>query len=123
MVWHGSGMDGSGVDEHGTDERETGEGRMSAGPPGGEDGQRRTSERPIAQPIDGWSNWMTFHDICRRCGGRITGFVCDSGRMARIEGERWSVAMRWQHDGEGAVECGRADARVAVRDRSVATPE
>jgi hypothetical protein len=61
--------------------------------------------RLLAQPIDGWSNWVTFHDICRRCGRRITGFVCDSGRMTRLEGDRWSVEMRWQHDGEGAVEC------------------
>jgi hypothetical protein len=90
---------------------------MSGRSPDGEDGGYRIPEQPIAQPIDGWSNWVTFHDICRRCGGRITGFVCDSGRMTRIEGERWSVAMRWQHDGEGAVECDRADAGVAVRDR------
>ncbi len=131
MVWHGSGMDGSRVDEVGTGEGGAGEGRTdpggtSARPSDGEGGGRRTPERPIAQPIDGWSNWVTFHDICRRCGGRITGFVCDSGRMTRVEGERWSVAMRWQHDGEGAVECDRPAAPAAgfaVQDRAVATPE
>jgi hypothetical protein len=121
-------MDGSRVDEHGAGDGGRGEGvtdagRMSARPPDGEDDERGASERPIAQPIDGWSNWVTFHDICRRCGGRITGFVCDSGRMTRIEDERWSVAMRWQHDGEGAVECDRPAAGDDVGNRSVATPE
>ena len=62
-------------------------------------------ERPVAHPIDGWSNWVTFHDVCRRCGRRITGFVCDSGRLTRLDGDRWSVEMRWQHDGEGDVTC------------------
>ena len=62
-------------------------------------------DRPVAYPIDGWSNWVTFHDVCRECGRRVTGFVCDSGRLTRLAGDRWSVEMRWQHDGEGSAQC------------------
>jgi hypothetical protein len=72
---------------------------------GGGPSTRAAAEGRVAHPLDGWSNWVTFHDVCRRCGRRITGFVCDSGRLTRLDGDRWSVEMRWQHDGDGAVEC------------------
>ena len=68
------------------------------------------TDRPVAHPLDGWSNWVTFHDVCRECGRRVTGFVCDSGRITRLPGDRWSVEMRWQHDGEGDPECDVAPA-------------
>ena len=81
---------------------------------------------PVAYPIDGWSNWVTFHDVCRECGRRVTGFVCDSGRLTRLPEDRWSVEMRWQHDGEGAIECElrprRAGDMGPRRDRSGAPP-
>jgi hypothetical protein len=59
----------------------------------------------VAYPIAGWSNWATFHDVCRECGRRVTGFVCDSGRLTRLGAGRWTVEMQWQHDGDGTVEC------------------
>jgi hypothetical protein len=91
-------------------DEETSGGRVLAG-----DG----SNGPVAYPIDGWSNWVTFHDVCRECGRRITGFVCDSGRLTRLPGERWSVEMRWQHDGEGTIEC---DLASGARARWAGTP-
>ena len=59
----------------------------------------------LAHPIAGWSNRVTFHDVCRECGRRITGFVCDSGRLTHLRDGRWTVEIQWQHDGEGAVRC------------------
>ena len=59
----------------------------------------------MAHPIAGWSNRVTFHDVCRECGRRITGFVCDSGRLTPLPEGRWTAEMQWQHDGDGAVEC------------------
>ena len=78
---------------------------MDAGSPGGRVPNGEPGAVPVAYPIDGWSNWVTFHDVCRECGRRVTGFVCDSGRLTRLPEDRWSVEMRWQHDGEGAIEC------------------
>ncbi len=75
----------------------TSSGDQPPGPPG--------SDRLVAHPIVGWSNRVTFHDVCRECGRRVTGFVCDGGRMTPLHGGRWAVEMRWQHDGEGALEC------------------